>query len=63
MFEFDENLYCTMPAHFGGRSRLYEGITYHDVSNITLIHQTDLSHLSRYVPSPFEITVPALVIQ
>jgi hypothetical protein len=62
MFKFSENYNYLMPAHFGGYEGQPQATTYHDVTSIMVSYETDRKMLEAYIPEPFEITEPVVMI-
>lgn len=63
MFKFSDDQYYTMPAHFGGMPVSTDvSTTYHDVTSINIMYETDLKMLEQYVPEAFKVSEPVLSI-
>jgi acetoacetate decarboxylase len=64
MFKFEDNYCYRMPAHFGGW--VFDPdmkVTYNDVVTLAYSYTTDGNRLAAYLPEPFELTKPELLVQ
>ncbi len=63
MFKFLDDHYYVMPGHFGGLPHSTDvATTYHDVTSINIMYETDLKRLEQYVPDPFRVSEPVLSV-
>ncbi len=51
-----------MPAHFGPRPLGGSTGMYHDVTTLTLSYSTEFEALARYIPRPFRLTAPTVIV-